>query len=138
MIAHSKSADDLQPGDVMPVVEKTFSSVDLVMYAGATWDWHRLHHDDAFAHDMGLPAPVIDGQVYGAYFAKHAIQWLGPKCFIRRLKFRMRAMAFGGDTLALEGRVIEILDGNVAALEQRIMRGKDIIAEAATEIRLDD
>ena len=73
------------------------------MYGAATWDWHRLHYDPGFADAMQLPGPVVDGQVYGAMFAKQALDWLGPKAFVRRLVFRMRSMAFAGDTLRLEG-----------------------------------
>jgi acyl dehydratase len=139
MIAANKGAGDLNPGDVMPGAEKTLSSHDLMMYGAATWDWHRLHYDDGFARDMGLPAPVLDGQIYGALFAKQAISWLGPKAFIRRLKFRMRAMAFPGDTLRLEGRVSEVraeADGAVAVLHQQVMKGDEIVAEATTEVHL--
>ena len=141
MIPASKCVADLRPGDELPVTEKTFTSVDLVMYAGATWDWHRLHYDDGFAHEMGLPAPVMDGQIYGAMFAKQATAWLGPKAFIRRLNYRMRAMAFPGDTLRMEGQVDELLaeaDGTVAVLRQRVMKGDEVVAEATTEVRLPD
>ncbi|HJM92625.1 MAG: MaoC/PaaZ C-terminal domain-containing protein [Alphaproteobacteria bacterium] len=136
MIPASKCVADLRPGDELPVTEKTFTSVDLVMYAGATWDWHRLHHDEGFASDMGLPAPVIDGQIYGALFAKHAIDWLGPKTFIQRLNFRMRTMAFAGDTLRTEGQVSEVLDDGVVVLRQQLKKGEKIVAEAVTEVRL--
>ena len=139
MIAASKSAADLKPGDALPGAEKALSAHDLMMYGAATWDWHRLHYDDGFAKDMGLPAPVLDGQIYGALFAKQAIAWLGPKAFIRRLNFRMRAMAFAGDTLRLEGQVSEVRveeDGAVAVLHQQVKKGDDVVAEATTEVRL--
>ncbi len=139
MIAESKSTVDLNPGDVMPNAEKTLSTHDLMMYGAATWDWHRLHYDDGFAKSMGLPAPVLDGQIYGALFAKQAVGWLGPKAFIRRLNFRMRAMAFAGDTLRLEGQVSEVRveeDGAVAVLHQQVKKGDDVVAEATTEVRL--
>jgi acyl dehydratase len=141
MIVASKSAGDLNPGDAMPGSEKTLSSHDLMLYGAATWDWHRLHYDDGFAHEMGLPAPVMDGQIYGAMFAKQATAWLGPKAFIRRLNYRMRAMAFPGDTLRMEGQVDELLaeaDGTVAVLRQRVMKGDEVVAEATTEVRLPD
>ena len=136
MIPATISASELRLGDALPVTEKTFSSTDLVMYAGATWDWHRLHHDDGFAKDMGLPAPVIDGQVYGAFFAKHATGWVGPKAFVQRLNFRMRSMAFAGDTLRAVGQVSEILDGGTVVLQQQLMKGDDIVAEATTSVLL--
>ncbi len=135
MIAASRAAADMRPGDELPVEEKTFSSTDLVMYAGATWDWHRLHHDQDFAQGMGLSAPVIDGQIYGALFAKHLTAWLGPRWFVSRQKFRMRAMAFAGDTLRTVGEVGEVRGDGVVALTQRIMKGEIIVAEATTEVR---
>ncbi len=135
----TKRAVDLRPGKALPVSEKTFSSADLIMYGAATWDWHRLHHDDAFAREMGLPAPVIDGQVHGALFAKQAIAWLGPKAFVRRLNLRMRKMAFAGESLRIEGRVSEVCHGgdrNTIVLQQQLMNGDDIVAEATTEVQL--
>ncbi len=35
-------------GDVVPPLERRFDRADLVAYAGATWDWHRLHHDEEY------------------------------------------------------------------------------------------
>lgn len=139
MTTAAKSIGDLRPGETLPASEKTYSSTDLVMYGAATWDWHRLHHDDAFAKEMGLPAPVLDGQIYGALFAKQATAWLGPKAFVRRLNFRMRAMAFAGDTLRIEGQVAELLDnedGNGVMLTQQIKKGDTVVAEATTEVYL--
>ncbi len=139
MIVTSKSAGDLNPGDAMPGAEKTLSSHDLMMYGAATWDWHRLHYDDGFARSMGLPAPVMDGQIYGALFAKQATGWLGPKAFVRRLDFRMRSMAFAGDTLHFEGQVKEVLsedESGVVVLLQQLKKGDAIVAEATTEVRL--
>lgn len=139
MIASTRSAASLQPGDALPAVEKTFTAVDLAMYGAATWDWHRLHYDPGFADAMQLPGPVVDGQVYGAMFAKQALDWLGPKAFVRRLVFRMRSMAFAGDTLRLEGEVIELRDGrsfDVVVLDQRLTNDGRRVAEATTEIRL--
>jgi acyl dehydratase len=133
------SAADLRPGAAMPVAEQRFSAHDLVAYGGATWDWHRLHYDDGFAKEMGLPAPVIDGQIYGALFAKQAIAWLGPKAFIRRLDFRMRSMAFAGDTLRIEGQVSELrkeAGGEVVVLSQQLTKDGAVVAEATTEVRL--
>ena len=135
MIAASRAAAELRPGDKLPVEEKSFSSTDLVMYAGATWDWHRLHHDLEFVKEMGLPAPVIDGQIYGALFAKQLMSWLGPRWFIRRQTFRMRAMAFAGDTLRTEGAVSEVRGDGVVVLTQQILKGEVTVADATTEVR---
>jgi acyl dehydratase len=130
---------DLKPGAVPPPQVKTFGAADLVMYGAATWDWHRLHHDRTFAEAMNLPAPVIDGQIYGALFAKQVVAWLGPRAFVRRLNFRMRAMAFAGDTLMTEGEVTEVRiedSADIVVLKQRLTCGARLVSEATTEVRL--
>ncbi len=133
MTDFGKAVTEVRQGEALPVQERTVSSTNLVMYAGATWDWHRLHHDQAFAEDMGLHAPVIDGQIYGALFAKQVVSWLGAKWFIQKQSFRMRAMAFAGDSLQTEGTVAEVRGDGVVIISQRILKGDVVIAEATTE-----
>ena len=132
-------AAKIKPGTTLPVEEKFFTAADLVMYGAATWDWHRLHYDTTFTNAMNLPAPVIDGQIYGALFAKQAVGWLGPRAFVQRMGFRMRSMAFADDTLRTEGEVSEVRSeesADVIVLQQRLTCGERLIAEATTEIRL--
>ena len=43
---------ELEEGKIVADEEKTFSVIDLAMYGGATWDWHRLHYDKEFANEM--------------------------------------------------------------------------------------
>ena len=139
MTKTAETPTDIRPGRALPVQEKTFEAADLVMYGAATWDWHRLHYDPSFAAAMKLPGPVIDGQIYGALFAKQAVAGLGPRAFVRRLNFRMRSMAFAGDTLRTEGEVDEVRsgpDGDVVVLNQRLSCGDRLISEATTEVLL--
>lgn len=125
----------MKPGDKLQPLEKTFTSVDLMAYGAATWDWHRMHYDAGLARSRGLQAPIIDGQMYGAVFARAALEWAGPRGFITKLSFKMKSMAFAGDTLVAEGEVREVKDG-VAMLAQRLSRDGKLVAEATTEVRL--
>ena len=107
----------------------------MVLYGAATWDWNRMHYDVEHAHRLNLPAPVIDGQEFGAFLARAALEWAGPRAFLKRLALRMKAMAFAGDTLRAEGEVKEMRDGAVV-LTQRLTCGERLVAEATTELRL--
>ena len=98
----------MKAGDALPVLEKTFTTVDLFAYGAATWDWHRMHYDVELARSKGFPAPVIDGQMYGAVFASVAMKWAGPRAFMRKMSLKMKSMAFAGDTLRAEGSVTEV------------------------------
>jgi acyl dehydratase len=125
------------PGESLPLLEKKFTAVDLVAYGAATWDWHRLHYDVEYARSRKLPGVLVDGQAFGALLARAALDWAGPRAFIRRLSFKMKSMAFAGDTLRAEGEVTEVRD-NMVVLAQRLLNGERIAAEAVTEIRLGD
>jgi acyl dehydratase len=126
----------MKVGDTLPPLEKTFTTVDLFAYGAATWDWHRMHYDIELVRAKGLAAPVIDGQMYGALFARVAMKWAGPRGFVTKMSLRMKSMAFAGDTLRAEGSVTEIENGFVV-LSQRILNADRICAEATTRIRVD-
>ena len=139
MIRPTLEAGAIQAGDPLPKLEKTFGPADLVAYGAATWDWHRLHYDLGYARAAGLPNVVLDGQAYGALFARHALDWCGPRAFIAKLAFRMRAMTFAGDALRAEGEVAEVRRdsaGPVVVLAQRLMLGDRLAADCVTELRV--
>ncbi len=94
-------------GQQMPSLTKHIEITDMVAYAGATWDWHRLHYDPVYLAEKKLPAPVVDAQVFGAYLAQAIQDWLGPEAFITELSFRFASMVFVGQTVRCEGSVRE-------------------------------
>lgn len=122
-------------GETLPILEKKFTSVDLVAYGAATWDWHRLHYDADYARSRKLPGVIVDGQAFGALLARAALDWAGPRAFIAKMSLRMKSMAFAGDTLRTEGSVSEVRQDRII-LVQKLMNGERVAAEATTEIRL--
>ena len=129
----------VKAGDALPAHEKTYTTVDLVAYGAATWDWHRLHYDLEYARSRQLPNVIIDGQMFGAVFARQAIDWAGPRSFVAGMNIRMRAMAFAGDTLRCEGQVSEVraeAGYHVVMLAQRLVSGDRLCAESATTLHL--
>lgn len=103
----------LEPGTELPALTRTIELVDMVAYAGATWDWFRSHYDAGFAATQRLPAPLVDGQMLGALLAESVQDALGPRARLRRLAFRFRSMVFAGDTVTCTGR-IESVTGSTA------------------------
>lgn len=135
MIRPTKTAKDVSSGEKLPALERTFTLVDLVLYGAATWDWNCMHYDVEHTHCLNLRAPVIDGQEFGAFFARAALEWAGPRALVKRLALRMKAMAFAGDTLRADGEVKDIREDTVV-LSQRLTCGDRVVAEATTELRL--
>lgn len=107
-------------GDVVPELVRTISLVDMVAYAGATWDWHRMHYDPQVANEGNLPGPIVDGQVYGALLVEQIQDWLGPRCFVRELGFRFRNLVFAGERLRCEGTVAQV-ENDALVLDLRVV-----------------
>lgn len=97
-------------GDVVPPLTRTITLTDMVAYAGATWDWHKLHYDMDYVAEKKLPGPIVDGQVYGALLVEMLQDWLGPQSFVRTLDFAFRNLVFAGETLRCTGEVCEVRD----------------------------
>ncbi|MDA0636322.1 MaoC/PaaZ C-terminal domain-containing protein [Nonomuraea sp. MCN248] len=110
----------VEPGAEVPPLERTIDLRAMIAYAGSTWDWHRLHYDPDYLASRGLPAPVVDGQVFGALLAEQLQDWLGPGAFVRRLHFRFKNLVFAGETVRCVGRVSAVEDG-VVHVEQRVL-----------------
>ena len=128
-----------RPGDLMPLVEHHITTDRIMAYGAATWDWHRLHYDREYARSLGLPEIVLDGQAMGALFAGALITWLGPRAFIRKLSFRLRAMVFPGDTLRCAGEVTAVEatdDAVIVTVSQRLQVGDRLAADATAEVRV--
>ncbi|MFD7432140.1 MaoC/PaaZ C-terminal domain-containing protein [Streptomyces sp. NPDC059818] len=110
----------LLPGAVVPPLRRAFPLDRMVAYAGATWDWHRLHYDTEYVAARGLPAPVVDGQVLGALLAEQLQRWLGPQCVLRTLHFRFAQPVFAGESVVCTGRVTTVGDDGLVTVEQRV------------------
>jgi len=116
----------LEPGAEAPALERTIELADMVAYAGATWDWHRLHYDSAWLAERGLPAPVVDGQLFGALLAEMVTDWLGPEARLTALSFRFKNLVHAGETVRCTARIAEI-DGSRVTLECRV----DVVGDQA-------
>jgi len=103
----------MREGDALPALERTVTLVDMIAYAGATWDFYRLHYDPEFVAAAGVPGPVVDGQLFGALFAELLQDAFGPRCFVHELSFTFRNLMFAGETVRCEGTVASVSDDRV-------------------------
>jgi acyl dehydratase len=140
MSAQVPAADGIEIGTPIPPLERVLTQVRIAAYGGATWDWHRLHYESEYAAARNIAGPIVDGQMFGALLAEALLDWLGPRAFIRRMSFRLRAMVFAGETVRCEGEVTSIVaerDCDVVRVAQRIRVGERIAVEpASAEIAL--
>ena len=105
---------NVKVGDQVPVLTKHCTLTSMIAYAGATWDWHRLHYDHDYLKSKGLSAPVVDGQVFGAYVVQAIQDWLGESSFISELDFRYAGLVFAEERVQVCGEVTEVSEAGVS------------------------
>jgi acyl dehydratase len=117
---------------------RTIELPDMIAYAGATWDWHRLHYDSAYLASRGLDRPVVDGQVFGAYLAIALREWFGPDAVVTELSFRCRNPVFAGETIRCVGAPKRTEDGNteVDLRVEVVDDGRIAVSPASATVRL--
>jgi acyl dehydratase len=132
---------EFRAGEAIAPLEQEITLPMMVAYAGATWDWHRYHYDLQLAHEMGLPAPFVDGQMLGGLLAKMLLRWAGPEAMLRRLWLRYRALLFPGESIACTGVVEEVRQQGpflllVCRLEVRAGDGRPVVDQAGAEVEV--
>ena len=88
--------ETLAKGDVVARETRRFTRDSLVRYAGASGDFNPIHHNDAFAREVGLPSVIAHGMLtMGTVIAPDS-------CRTRRaLRARSRCLRSVASTLIL-------------------------------------
>ena len=141
IIAQVGTVNTASQCDAFPSEEIKCDLTSLVMYAAATWDFHRYHYDSAFVKTLGLPAPFVDGQMIGALLASRLMRWGGPNAFVRKLGYRQRAIVYVDETIILGGVVISCVIENgrrIAILNLTVTKpdGAAVVRDAAATVDL--
>lgn len=117
-------------GDRMPSLLKHCNRPSMVAYAGATWDWHRIHYDMDYLKSLGLDRPIVDGQVFGAYAVQAIQDWMGEGAFVTALEFRFANLVFADEWVRCDGEVVGVTAKEVS-LKLRI----DVVDTDGTVLR---
>jgi len=80
---------------------------DFVRYAGASYDFIPLHHDQAYVQAAGYPTVFAHGLFSAGLLGSYLTRWFGPGC-VRRFRVRFRETVWPGDVLSAEGRVVRL------------------------------
>ena len=126
----------MRPGLELPPLQRRITLPDMIAYAGATWDWHRLHYDPGYLAERGLDRPVVDGQVFGALLAEQVQDWIGAAGVLRTLRFRFKQLVYAGETVRCVGTVTAV-DGRLVTVEHQVLAGDRVaVAPASSTVEL--
>jgi len=121
-----------EAGTTLPPRTLAMTPHRLVMYAGATWDWHRLHYDAPYAEASQLPAPIVDGQHFGGLFTAQVLEDQ-PSARVTKMALRFRSMVFAGETVTVTGEVTSV-DGDEATVTQELHVDDRLCATSVTTV----
>ena len=105
MTGNVRRSADIEVGGRIAPIGFAVTLTALIKYSAATWDFHPYHYDAETVRRFGLPAPLADGQMFGALMARMLMSWGGSEAFLRRLKYRVLAPVFVDETIEVSGRV---------------------------------
>ena len=108
-----------------PLDKGPLTTRQLVMYAGASGDFNRIHYDEPFAREAGFPSVIVHGMLSMAFFGELLSGAVGPTR-VRALSARFRAVAVPGEVLTLTGEVTEA-DGEQATLALVARRADGVV-----------
>ncbi len=133
--------DEVVVGEEMKPLHKEISLPRMMAYGAATWDFVSFHYDTATARRSGFEAPVVDGQMLGAFLVQVVQEWAGKSGFVRKLSFRNKRPCFPGDLLTCRGVVAgRYSDGEeclvTCALWIENQAGERVVGPASAVVRV--
>jgi acyl dehydratase len=105
-------------GDRLPELEIPLTRTLIVATAIASRDYQDVHHDPGLAVERGSKDIFMNILTSNAMVERFVKEWAGPSVRIRRLKVRLGAPNYPGDTMTLTGSVTDV-DGEVVTLDVR-------------------
>ena len=96
-----------KPGDSFSIRRGPITTTQLVMYAGASGDFNRIHYDHPFAVEKGLGGVIAHGMLTMAFAASCAVEAFGPAARIARIDARFTSPVRVGDVVEVTATVVE-------------------------------
>ncbi len=128
-------------GEALPPIDESFPTWRMMAYGAATWDWYQVHFDHKVAASMGLPGPFVDGQQWGAVFARQLREHFGPQAFVTKMALRYHAMVFADERVTGSAEITNIRHepgAQVAEVLHRLEKDGRPVASCRSEVRLPD
>ena len=99
---------EVEQGAALPGFERgPVTRTHIVKYAGASWDFNPIHHDEPFAKSARSGGIIAHGMMVLGYLGSLATAYLGTAAFAK-FSGRLLEITRVGDTLRIEGRVEKI------------------------------
>ncbi|MFE2119561.1 MaoC family dehydratase [Rhodococcus aetherivorans] len=127
-VSTGRSYDDIEIGEALPELAIPLTRTLIVATALATRDFQDVHHDPELARERGSKDVFMNILTSNGLVGRFVTDWSGPCAVVRRVKIRLGAPNYPGDTMTMTGEVVGKSDGLV---EVRV-RGANSLGDHAT------
>lgn len=97
--------DDIVEGAALPEEAFSVTASAIVVGAIATNDYQDVHHDKAAAESKGVPDIFMNILTTNGLVQRYVGQWAGAGARTRKIRIKLGAPNFAGDTMHLNGTV---------------------------------
>ena len=104
----TRSAEDLTVGEELPELAIPLTRTLIVATAIASRDYQDVHHDPCLAVERGSKDIFMNILTSNAMVERYAKEWAGPAAILRKVKIRLGAPNYPGDTMTMRGSVASI------------------------------
>lgn len=124
----------LEPGVVHRLTSKPITTTQLVKYAGASGDFNRIHFDEPFAREKGLPGVLAHGMLTMAIVGRCVDEVAAGRARVAEFSSQFLAPVYVGDTVAAAATVVEAegsgrvrLEVVAAVGDKTVLKGKALL-----------
>ncbi|MET0763789.1 MAG: MaoC/PaaZ C-terminal domain-containing protein [Blastococcus sp.] len=103
-------------GDALPPLEHTVTPLQLFRYSAVTWNPHRIHFDERYAHEEGHPGIALHSHLRAALALRCVTEGLGPGWRIAAVAYRLRKPVYAPADVAYTALFTEV-DGDSMTLD---------------------
>lgn len=104
----TRTAGSVTVGEELPELAIPLTRTLIVATAIASRDYQDVHHDPALAVERGSKDIFMNILTSNAMVERYAKEWAGPAAVLRKVKVRLGAPNYAGDTMNMRGTVASV------------------------------
>jgi hypothetical protein len=124
----SLRAADVNVGDVLPALDIPLTRTLIVSTAIASRDYQDVHHDPGLAQERGSKDIFMNILTTNGFVGRFITDWAGPDAVLQKVKIRLGAPNYPGDTMVMTGTVTQ-KEGSVVEVS---LRGANSLGDHVT------
>ena len=113
VVAATLTVAEVAVGDTLPELSIPITRTLIVATAIASRDYQDVHHDPDLAVERGSKDVFMNILTSNGLVDRYVTSWAGPAALVKKIKIRLGAPNYPGDTMLLTGSVTAVDDDRV-------------------------